>query len=171
MKIFTSLSELQNTIDFNQLDTPIAITAPFIDNQRVIIGLYSRIFEYACIDTSITEFQSIKEFLYYPQTFRTATHGIQRIWKTLELPDYDTNAGLILDTEILAYLLNSGKDKSEYSLSHLVHEYLSEEYPVWHKALADNPYPDSIRAILAYDAHLIYDLAYELLELMDRCRG
>jgi DNA polymerase-1 len=168
MKIFTSLSELQNAIDFNQLETPIAITPPFTDNHRVIIGLYSRIFEYACIDTSITEFQIIKEFLYYPQTFRIATHGIQRIWKTLELPDYETNAGLILDTEIMAYLLNSGKDKSEYSLSHLVHECLSEEYPVWHKALADNPYPDSIRAILAYDAHLIYDLAYELLELMDR---
>jgi DNA polymerase I len=168
MKIFTYLSELQNAIDFNQLETPVAITAPFIDNQRVTIGLYSIIFEYACIDTSIDEFQSIKEFLYHPQAFRLATHGIQRIWKTLELPDYDTNAGLILDTEIMAYLLNSGRYKSEYSLSHLVHEHLSEEYPVWHKALADNPYPDSIRAILAYDAHLIYDLAYELLELMDK---
>ena len=119
MKIFTTLSELQNPIDFNQLETPVAITAPFMNNQRVTIGLYSRIFEYACIDTSITEFQSIKEFLYYPQTFRIATHGIQRIWKTLELPDYDTNAGLILDTEIMAYLLNSGRHKSEYSLSHL----------------------------------------------------
>jgi DNA polymerase I len=66
----------------------------------------------------------------------------------------------------MAYLLSSGKDKSEYSLSHLVREHLSEEYPVWNKAFADNPYPESIRAILAYDAHLIYDLAYELLHLM-----
>ncbi len=82
--------------------------------------------------------------------------------------DPNVYTDLILDTETMAYLLNSGKDTSRYLLSHLVHEYLSEEYPLWHRAIADNPCPDSIRAILAYDAHLIYDLAYVLLDKINR---
>src|SRR5208283_2585447 len=168
MKLFTSLSELQQISDFYQLETPVALTAALIAHDRIMIGLYGRAVEYACIDVSLDEFELIKKFLYYPQGFRLAVHGIQRIWKALDLADYDTNAGLILDTEIMAYLLNSGKRTSEYSLSHLVHEYLAEEYPVWNKVLADNAYPESIRGILAYDAHLIYDVAYELLELMDK---
>jgi hypothetical protein len=62
MKIFTSLAELQKISDFNQLETPVAITAPFIVSDRVIIGLYGRSFEYACIDVSVPGFQKIKEF-------------------------------------------------------------------------------------------------------------
>jgi DNA polymerase I len=168
MNIFTSISELQNIEDFNQTKTPVAVTAPFIIQDRVIVGLYGETLKHACTDISISEFQEIKDFLYYPKNFRLAVHGIQRIWKDQNPLDHNINTDLILDTEIMAYLLNSGKDKSAYSLSHLVHEHFSEEYPVWLKAWADNAYPDSIRAILAYDAHLLYDLAYELLELINK---
>ena len=66
MKIFTDISELQDSKEFCQGKTPVAITAPFISNQRVTIALYSSLQEYACIDVTIHEFQSIKEFLYYP---------------------------------------------------------------------------------------------------------
>ena len=166
LKVFHSLEDLNQSNDFVQLETPVAVTAPFIFHDRVIIGLYGLSVQHACVDVSLEEFQLIKKFLYEPQRCRLAVHGISRIWRDLRLGDEHTRTDLILDTELMAYLLNSEGYKKDYSVSHLVHEYLSEDYPLWHKVLADNPYPESIRGMLAYDAHLIYDLAYELLELI-----
>ena len=167
LKVFHSLEELNQSNDFVQLETPVAVTAPFIFHDRVIIGLYGLTVQHACVDVSLDEFELIKKFLYEPQRCRLAVHGISRIWRDLRLGDEHTRTDLILDTELMAYLLNSAGHRKDYSVSHLVHEYLSEDYPLWHKVLADNPYPESIRGMLAYDAHLIYDLAYGLLELID----
>ena len=64
----------------------------------------------------------------------------------------------------MAHLLNSGGDKEDYALSHLVHEYLQEDYPLWMQEIADRPYPQVMHEILAWDAYLIYQTAYVLNE-------
>ena len=137
IKIFHSREDLIQNRDFIQMKTPVAVTAPFIFHDRVIIGLYGQSVQRACVDVSSDEFELIKKFLYEPRWHRLAVHGINRIWRDLNLGDEHTRTELILDTELMAYLLNSAGHAEDYTLSHLVHEYLSEDYPVWHKALAD----------------------------------
>jgi DNA polymerase I len=164
MKILTSVPEIQNDPDFYQGDTPVALTAPFIAHGRVLIGLYGSTLGHGCIDVSLPQFEALKAFLYEPQTFRLAVHGIQRIWRTLNLGSLGTNTHLVLDTELMAHLLDSGGDKEVYALSHLVHEYLQEDYPLWMQEIADHSYPKVMHEILAIDAHLIYQTAYVLNE-------
>jgi len=165
MKVFTNVQEIQSTPDFYQGDTPVALTAPLIVHGRALVGLYgAATVGHACIDVSLTEFEALKAFLYEPQTFRLAAHGIQRIWRNLNLGSLETNTHLILDTELMAHLLNSGGDETDYALSHLVHEYLQEDYPVWTQEIADRPYPQVMHEILAWDAYLIYQTAYVLNE-------
>ena len=164
MKILSSVSEIQNIPAFYQGDTPVALTAPFITLNRVLIGLFGTTVGHACIDVSIQEFEALRIFLYEPKTFRVAVHGIKRIWETLDLSNNETNSHLVLDTELMAHLLNSGGDKEDYALSHLVHEYLHEDYPLWLQGIADRPYPEVMHEILTWDAYLIYQTAYVLNE-------
>lgn len=164
MKIFTDVNELQSNPDFYQGDTPVALTAPFIAHGRVLIGLYGITLGHACIDVSLPEFEALKTFLYEPQAFRLAVHGIERIWRTLNLGRPETNTHLVLDTELMAHLLNSQGDKDDYALSHLMYEYLQKDYPIWMQEIADRPYPKVMHEILAIDAHFIYQLAYVLNE-------
>jgi DNA polymerase I len=164
MKVFSDVPELQSNPAFYQGDTPVALTAPFIAHGRVLIGLYGSTLGYACIDVSLLEFETLKAFLYEPKTFRIAVHGIHQIWSSLNLGRPETDTHLVLDTALMAHLLNSGRDKEEYALSHLVHEYLQEDYPLWMQEIADRPYPQVIHEILAVDAYLIYQTAYVLNE-------
>jgi DNA polymerase-1 len=164
MKVFSDVHELQSNPDFYQGDTPVALTAPFKAHGRVLIGLYGSTLGHACIDLAPSELETLKAFLYEPQTFRIAVHDIQSIWRTLNLGSLDTNTHLVLDTELMAHLLNSGGDKEDYALSHLVHEYLQKDYPLWMQEIADRPYPKVIHEILAVDAYLIYQTAYVLNE-------
>ncbi len=164
MKILSSVSEIQNIPDFYQGDTPVALTAPFLAFDRVLIGLYGTTVGHACVDVSIQEFEALRVFLYEPQTFRVAVHGIKRIWETLDLGNSETNTHLVIDTELMAHLLNSGGGKEDYALSHLVHEYLNEDYPLWIQQIADRPYPQIMHEILAWDAYLIYQTAFVLYE-------
>ena len=166
MKILTSISEIQNNPDFYQGETPVACTAPFMTTDRVFIGLYGTGLGHACIEVSLQEFENLKSFLYEPQAFRLAVHGIKRIWRNLSLGSLESNTHLILDTELMSHLLNSGASKEDYTLSHLVHEYLQEDYPLWLQEIADRPYPQIMHEILAWDAYLIYRLAYVLNDLI-----
>ena len=50
MKILTSISEVENIPDFSQLEIPVAITAPLMTSDRVLIGLYGPETGHACID-------------------------------------------------------------------------------------------------------------------------
>ena len=133
---------------------------------RVFIGSYGPGTGHACIDVSIKFFENLKTFLYEPQGFRLAVHGIKRIWSNLDLGSLGTKTHLVLDTELMSYLLNSGAPKEDYTLSHLVHEYLQEAYPLWIQEIADRPYPQVMHEILAWDAYLIYQLAYVLNDLI-----
>ncbi len=162
MKILTSISEIQSNPDFYQGEIPVACTAPFMTSEKILIGLYGTGLGHACIDLSLQDFEALKSFVYEPQAFRLEVHGIKRIWCNLNLGSLETNAHLILDTELMSYLLNSGASKENYSLSHLVQEYLQEDYPLWLQEIADRPYPQVIQEILAWDAYLTYQLAYVL---------
>ncbi len=164
MKILKSILEIQSSPDFYQGEIPVACTAPFMTSEKVLIGLYGPETGHACIDVSLQDFEILKSFLYEPQAFRLAVHGIKRIWSNLNLGSLETNTDLILDTELMSYLLNSGASKEDYTLSHLAHEYLQEDYPLWLQELADRPYPQIVHEILAWDAYLIYQLGYVLNE-------
>ncbi len=158
MKILKSLPEIQSSPDFYQGDAPVAVTAPFIAEDRVLIGLYGSTLGHACIEVSLQEFEALKAFLYEPQGFRLAVHGIKRIWSSLKLGSKDTYTHLELDPELMAHLLNSGAPEADYTLSHLVHEYLQEDYPLWLQDIADKPYPQVMHEILAIDASFIYQV-------------
>ena len=164
MKILTSISKIQSNLDFYQGEIPVACSAPFMTSDRVMIGLYGTGLGHACIEVSLQEFENLKSFLYEPQTFRLAIHGIKRIWSSLNLGSLESNTHLILDTELMSYLLNSGASRESYTLSHLAHEYLHEDYPLWLQEIADRPYLQVMHEILAWDAYLIYQLAYVLNE-------
>jgi DNA polymerase I len=164
MKVFSEVHEIKINPEFYQGDTPVALTAPFIVHGRALIGLYGSTLGYACLDISLSEFEIIKAFLYEPLSFRLAVHGIHCIWRTLNLGKPETNTHLVLDTELMAHLLNSGGDNADYALSHLVHEYLQEDYPLWLQEIADRPYPQIMHEILAWDAYLIYQTAYVINE-------
>jgi len=57
----------------------------------------------------------------------------------------------------MTYLLDSGRDETEYSLSHLAHQYLKQPYPHRAVEICDTGFPESMYEILAEDAYLIAD--------------
>ena len=91
MRIINSAQDLKSLSDFYQLELPVAITAPFLIQDRVLVGIYGPELGHACIDISTREFEEIKPYLYTPKWFRLAVHGIKRIWKTLGLGNLETS--------------------------------------------------------------------------------
>ncbi len=116
MEIYTSIDQIKQLNIFIQLDHPVALTAPLIIDDRVIIGIYCELTGSACIHVDTHTFIEIKHFLYDPQWFRLLVHGIKRIWENHEIGNLDTHTHLIADTEMMAYLLDSGREEHEYSL-------------------------------------------------------
>ena len=55
-KGFHSLGALNQSTEFVQLETPVALTAPFIFQDRVIIGVYGTSVQHACVDVSPDQF-------------------------------------------------------------------------------------------------------------------
>jgi hypothetical protein len=108
----------------------------------------------ACIHIDVHKFIEIKHFLYAPKWHRVLVHGIKRIWENHEIGNLDTYTDVIADTEMMTYLLDSGRDETEYSLGHLAHRYLEFNYPVRADEICDTPYPESMYQIIAYDAYL-----------------
>jgi DNA polymerase I len=167
MEIYTSTEQIKHLSIFSQGEHPVALTPPLILEDRVLVGLYSELTGPACIHVDIHEFVDLKRFLYDPQWFRLLSHGIKRIWEQLEIGTLDTHTHLIADTEIMAYLLDSGRGEHEYSLSYLARRYLDINYPNRSVELYDKDYPESLYEILSEDAYLIWDLASVLLDQMD----
>lgn len=167
MKVCTSTDEITNLNIFAQLEHPLALTAPFIAEDQVIVGMYSAMMEFACIHVDIDTFINIKHFLYDPKWFRLMSHGIKRIWEEHEIGSLDTHTHLIADTEIMSYLLDSGRDEHQYSVSYLARRYLDINYPNRSDDICDQGYPEALYQILSEDAYLIWELAAELLGKMD----
>lgn len=167
MEIYTSTEQIKQSGIFTQLEHPVALTAPLIADDQVLIGLYCDVIGSACIHMDIHEFTDLKQLLYDPEWFRLLSHGIKQIWEELEIGALDTHTHLIADTEIMAYLLDSGRAEPEYSLSYLARRYLDINYPNRSADICDTAYPESLRQILSDDAYLIWDLAAVLLDRMD----
>lgn len=167
MKIHTNIDDIKDLSLFKQLDQPVALTAPLIVDDQVLIGMYCHLTGSACIHIDINEFVDLKHFLYDPKWFRPLVHGIKRIWENHGVGTLDTYTDAIYDCELMAYLLDSGRDRHEYSLSLLAHHYLDVTYPCRADDLFEKGYPNVVYEILTYDAELIADLAAVLLDNMD----
>ena len=70
MEIYTSIDSIKRLNIFNQLDHSVALTAPLILNDEVIIGMYCELIGSACIHIDIHTFIEIKHFLYDPKWFK-----------------------------------------------------------------------------------------------------
>jgi DNA polymerase I len=167
MEIYTSTDQIKQSGIFTQLEHPVALTPPLIVEDKVLVGMYSELTGSACINIDVHEFVDLKRFLYDPQWFRLLSHGIKRIWEQREIGTLDTHTHLIADTEIMAYLLDSGRAEPEYSLSYLARRYLAINYPNRSADICDTAYPESVYEILSEDAYLIWELGSVLLDQMD----
>lgn len=167
MQVYTCTDEIIEYPMFYQLDRPVAVTAPLIIADRVLVGLYCELSGTAVVDVPVQEFQELKSHLYEPKWFRLLVHGIKRIWERLDLGSYDTAYQHIADTELMAYLLDSGRPHQEYSLAHLGARYLDDTYPFWSDDIHDKDYPEGLYSILIHDACWIAELASVLLDRMD----
>ncbi len=167
MEIYTSTEQIKNLSIWTQGEHPVALTPPLIAGDKVLIGLYCEVTGSACINVEAQEFLDLKRLLYDPQWFRLMSHGIKRTWEQQGIGSLDTHSHLIADTEIMAYLLDSGRAEQEYSLSYSAHRYLGVNYPNRSVEIRDTGYPEALYQILAEDAYLIWDLAVVLLDQMD----
>jgi DNA polymerase-1 len=167
MMIYANIDDIKDLSIFKQLDHPVALTAPLIVDDQVLIGMYCHLTGSACMHLDINKLVDLKHFLYDPKLFRLLVHGIKRIWENHEIGTLDTYTDAIYDSELMAYLLDSGRDEHEYSLSRLAYRYLDVTYPHRADDLFEKDYPEVLYELLAYDAELIADLAAVLLDKMD----
>ncbi len=167
MEVYTGTEQIKRLSIFNQLEHPVALTPPLIADQEVLVGLHCELTGSACVHVDVHEFSDLKKFLYDPQWFRLLSHGIKRIWEELEIGSLDTHTHLIADTEIMAFLLDSGRPEHHYSLSYLARRYPGINYPNRSGEIYETDYPESVYQILAEDAYLTWELASVLLDQMD----
>lgn len=168
MELFTSKLEVKSSSRFIPKPYgkhPVALTPPLIIGDEVLVGVFNELEGLACIRLPVTEFNDIKSFLYDPQWFYLVTHGIKRIWAEHEIGSVSgTHTDLIADTELLAYLLDSGRnDEEDYSLSELASRYRKCRYQNQARELDE----EVVCEVLCDDAILIYDIGAMLLERMD----
>ena len=123
MEIYTGIDQIKQLPIFSQLDHPVALTTPLIADDQVIIGLYCEPTGSACIHIDRYKFIDLKRFLYDPKNHRVLVHGVKRIWENYEIGSLYTLTNLVSDTEMIAYLLDSGRDEHEYSLSYLSRDF------------------------------------------------
>ncbi len=159
MEIYTDTEQIKSLGMFIQGEHPVALTPPLIAQDKVLIGLYCELTGPACIHLDVNEFRDLKSFLFDPQWFRLMSHGIKKIWEQHDVGNLNTHTHLIADTEIMAYLVDSGRDEHEYSLSYSARRYLDIDYPNRSRDIYDKGYPDALYGILADDAYLISGLA------------
>ena len=94
-------------------------------------------------------------------------HGLKRIREHYQLRDLDVQYDRVIDTKLMAHLLDPGRDEDHgYHLNHLAHEY-GDEYPVMTGNLFALDYPEFLYQSLSHDAELIYRLAESLNTEMD----
>jgi hypothetical protein len=68
------------------------------------------------IDVRMTNSQELTDFLYDPKGFKLLVHGIKRVWQDWELGLLNTY------TELMRWVLDSGREFHEYSLAELAHQ-------------------------------------------------
>ncbi len=168
MKIVKDRKELQEPGLFEQLSEPVAVTSPLEIRSRVMVGLYSDDSGSIVADLSRNDFEAVKRQLYEPQRNRAVLHGAKRTWESVGLGGQGTRTDLIADTELTAWILDSGRPESDYSLSRLAERYLGYQYPWWTRWMLDHDSPESVQLCLSNDAHVIHGLGRELLSRLDQ---
>ncbi|MFC1833869.1 DNA polymerase [Thermodesulfobacteriota bacterium] len=167
-----------------QSQSRVAVTAPLIMNEHVLIGFAISAEESYCVDLSLTEFTDLCPTLYHGRMPTVAYHGLKRIWKFLDdrglRPAGETtnrsNISKIDDTRLMAYLLDpDSSDEVKYqdyrvqekiTLAHTARRYLHKDYPYRMPDIAQSCSRELAAEILAHDAGLIYDLAERLPSVM-----
>ena len=172
------------------LDSPItlALTAPMVINDRVLIGFALSPEESYCADLSLDEFRFLCPSLYLRVNSKRIFHGLKRIWEFLDsrglLPDAHDDNGTdinkIDDAKLMAYLLDpdSGRELEfgEYrvqeglTLANLTARYLGDRYPYRNTDIYEKGSHEALAGILAHDATVIYWLAAELPGRMSKDR-
>ena len=116
MKIYHNIEEFIQQFTFN--DT-VALSAPLSipEDPSMIIGYYSPARAGGSIHLRNFEPSSWKD-LYTGKYFLLAVHGLKRIRELYQLRDLDVQYDRVLDTRLMAHLLDPGKDEDHgYNLN------------------------------------------------------
>lgn len=179
---------LNNLISILDSGSTVALTAPSLIDQNVLIGYAVAPEEAYCSTMPINEFISIYNPIYFQVNTPRIFHGLKRIWEFLDDRGLHTDTDgdprvatkNIIDTKLIAYLLDpdsarpQADDNDEklrekgLTLAHLASRYLGEEYPYRHTDIYEHKSIEAFADILAYDALVIYRLAIELPHRMSK---
>jgi DNA polymerase I len=167
LKIYRSIEDFIREFTVN--DT-VALSAPLFvpEDSSLIIGYFSPgpAPNKGNIHLHDAKSDSWKD-LYTGRHFRVAVHGLKRIREVHHLKDLDVQYDRIIDTKLMAYLLDPGQDEDHsYNLNGLAQKY-EDDYPVMTGELFALDFPEFLYQGLAYDAELIYRLAESLYTEMD----
>jgi len=185
MNRFTSS---ENLVSYLREARLLALTAPLVIDQNVLIGYAVSPEEGYCSSIPINEFISVCTSLYFQVNTPRIFHGLKRIWEFLDErglhTDTDRDKSIdihnITDTKLLAYLLDpdsarpQADDNEEkvrevgLTLAHLSARYLGENYRYRHTDIYEYRSIEAFADIFSHDAVLIYRLAAELPSRMSK---
>ena len=152
---------------FTSNDT-VALTAPLSvpEDSSMIIGYYNPARARGSIHLRNIQPHAWKE-LYTGKYFLLAVHGLKRIRELYQLRDLDVQCDRVIDSRLMAHLLDPGKDEDHgYNLNKLGYKY-RDDYPIMTGDLFALDYPDFLYQSLSHDAEMIYRLAESLNAEMD----
>lgn len=167
LRIINNIQEVEELLSEEQL---ISLAAPLIMDHTVFVGFYSTSEDQGCIEIPEVEFNPLGRLLFQPSHTKIAVHGLKRIWETLDISTSDLDLDRLIDTKLLAYLLDPDaghEDAEDLSLTHLAHEYLNDYYPHMAVEMRGNRIPEAIHEALVRDARTIFRLAEVLPQQMD----
>ena len=168
LRIINNIQEVEVLLSREDLVT---LTAPLRLDHTVIVGFYSTFGDQGCIEIPEVEFIPLASLLFQPTGTKIAVHGLKRIWEYLNIGTSDLGLNPIIDTKLLAYLLDPDaghEDAEDLSLAHLAHEYLNEDCPHMATEVRDMGVSVAIHEAMVRDARTIFRLAEVLPEQMDR---
>lgn len=165
MKVYDNIEDFIQQVGGN--DT-VALSAPLLipEDSSTIIGYYGPGKGSGIIHLHDAQPDFWKD-LYSGKYFRLAVHGLKRIQEQLQLRDLDVQPERVIDTKLMAHLLDPGRDEDHaYHLNRLTREY-GDDYPLITGNLFAMDYPEFLYKSLSHDAELIYRLAESLNTEMD----
>lgn len=166
LKVYHGIEDFIGQFTIN--DT-IALSAPLIipEDSSLIIGFFGPGGATGNIHLQDIQSDSWKD-LYTGKYFRAAVHGLKRIRECHRLKDLDVQYDRIIDTRLMAHLLDPGQDEDHgYNLNALADQN-EDDYPVMTGEMFALDYPEFIYQSLSHDAELIHRLAESLnVELDD----
>ena len=140
MKVYDNVEDFIQQIGHE--DT-VALSAPLLipEDSSTIIGYYSPGQGSGSIHLHNTQPDSWED-LYSGKYFRLAVHGLKRIQEQHQLRDLYVQPERVIDTKLMAYLLDPGRDEDHgYHLNRLAREY-GDDYPLKTGDLFALDYPE-----------------------------